>query len=460
MNLRPYQEEDVIFLSNRNRAACFNEQRTGKTPILLTVIERRKLDKILIICPKSAIPVWKGEIKKWTPQYYAKTTLITGTRTRKEKQVNEWESGIIIISYDSFKATKKSNGLLYEILAKSPNAIIIDEAHRIQNRKTAVTKALFLTLRIKIRYALTGTAVLNRAYKIWPILHWLYPEYFRGYWKFIKEYFYSREMTNPQTGKEFIKEGIIRQDKKTQLWELLNKFCTQRKRKDVMPWLPKKDPIPIILEPTSLQIKYLNEMQEYYELEESEEVIAQNKLTQLMYYRMICLDPGVLKLKSRSPKNDWIMDYIDDYPEEKILIFSFFTSYLKKLKARIVDAGYKVDLIDGSVSETRREEIVDQFQNHDTRILLLQIATAKEALTLDAATTEIFPDRYPPIGAIEQAEDRFIATTPEKADKPHKIFQLILEGTYDETIDQMLRELKNEIEIINDFKNKLKERKI
>ena len=33
--LRPYQIEDVKFLSARKNCACFNEQRTGKTPTAL-----------------------------------------------------------------------------------------------------------------------------------------------------------------------------------------------------------------------------------------------------------------------------------------------------------------------------------------------------------------------------------------------------------------------------------------
>ena len=63
--LRPYQKEDAQFLSTLNTGACFNEQRTGKTPTILEVCRLKNCNKILIICPKSAIPQWLTEYKTW-----------------------------------------------------------------------------------------------------------------------------------------------------------------------------------------------------------------------------------------------------------------------------------------------------------------------------------------------------------------------------------------------------------
>ena len=37
--LRPYQKEDAKFLVTKPAMACFNEQRTGKTPTALATIK-------------------------------------------------------------------------------------------------------------------------------------------------------------------------------------------------------------------------------------------------------------------------------------------------------------------------------------------------------------------------------------------------------------------------------------
>ena len=49
--------------------------------------------------------------------------------------------------------------------------------------------------------------------------------------------------------------------------QTLNSFSTQRKRKEVMPWLPDKDYLKVKLPPTKLQEKYLSELNEYFETE-------------------------------------------------------------------------------------------------------------------------------------------------------------------------------------------------
>lgn len=105
------------------------------------------------------------------------------------------------------------------------------------------------------------------------------------------------------------------------------------------------------------------------------------------------------------------------------------------------------------------KQIQKKFQAGRTQVLLIQIDVGKECLTLDNADAIIFTDKYPPIGDIEQAEDRFVATTRDKASKPHTIYELILQGTYDEVIHEMLIKRKAETDLINNYKNLMERRK-
>ena len=82
-------------------------------------------------------------------------------------------------------------------------------------------------------------------------------------------------------------------------------------------------------------------------------------------------------------------------------------------------------MIVGSTKTANRNTFIEDFQNNKFKVFLLNIDAAKEAITLDNADTTIFTDKYPPIGSIEQAEDRFIASTKEKANKSHKIIELM-----------------------------------
>ena len=221
-----------------------------------------------------------------------------------------------------------------------------------------------------------------------------------------------------------------------------------------MPWLPKKDIAQVKLPPTPYQTRYLDELTQFWE---TEHIITQGTLDRLIRYRQICLDPALLELKGNSPKTDWIIQYLQDYPNEQIIIFSKFTSYLKLLDIQLRKKT-SAELMIGETSMKQRNILKLKFQENKFKVLLLNIDVGKEALTLDAASTIIFTDKYPPIGDIEQAEDRFIASTPEKANKPHKIYELMIKGTYDEQLYDLLLKRKSETDILNDYNRYIKER--
>ena len=447
LNLRPYQKEDAQFLSTLQTGACFNEQRTGKTPTILEVYRLQKHTKAVIVCPKSAIPQWTTEFTRWTGK---PCVAIKGTKKQKDKALAEWTHGLVI-GYATLKQTAKSEGYLKQILDKNPDMVILDEAHCIKNPKSANAKAAFSLIKVPYRFVLTATPAHGKPQEIWSLLHFIKPKVYTSYWKFINEYFVVKQVyMGPKTFKEIQNFKI---GKDIQLLNELKLFSTQRKRKEVMPWLPEKDYQKIYLEPTPKQTQCLNELENFYE---TENVITQGTLDRLIRYRQLCLDPRLLDIHCRSPKVDWLLDFLDDNPEKSVIIFSKFTSFLKKLKEDLQNKA--VGCIIGSTSLTQRAELIKTFQNKNLQILLINIDAGKEALTLDSADTIIFTDKYPPYGDIAQAEDRFIATTKNKADKEHTIYELILKGTYDEALYDLVNIRATSTDVINNYKIYLKRR--
>ncbi len=453
MQLRKYQQEDADFLASLPCSACFNEQRTGKTPTALETVKLRHLEdkRILIITTASSIYQWKNEYEKWLNR---SCQICTGTPTQKRKSVDSWTHGLVI-SLDSFKETSNRNGLIEPILKKKPEMIILDEAHKIKNPKTASARAIFKTTKIPYRLALTGTPAQGKPYDIYSILKFLFPEDFRGFWKFLEEYFVIEEQTiyiagRPRTIKTYEK---FQPGKEKELQKLLSTFSTQRKRKDVMPWLPNKYYERIKLEPTKEQKKYLKDLEETYR---TEEIVTVGTLDRLIRYRQICLDPELIDLKGKSPKTEWILQYLKDYPEEQVIIFSKFTSYLIKLAEQLT---VPWAMLIGATTPKQRGKFIEDFQKGKFNVFLINIDAGKEAITLDAASTTIFTDKYPPIGSIEQAEDRFIASTKDKAHKAHKIIELCMKDTFDEQLYKLLELRKSETDIINNYNYYLQERR-
>lgn len=453
MKLRQYQKEDANFLASLPCSACFNEQRTGKTPTALETIKLRHLEneKILIITTASSLYQWKEEYQKWL---HKPCEICTGSPKQKLNITQNWTHGLVI-SLDSFKETSNRNGLVKPILQQKPAMIILDEAHKIKNPKTASAKAIFKTTKIPYRLALTGTPAQGKPYDIYSILKFLFPEDFHGFWKFLEDYFEIEEQTiyikgKPRTFKTYER---FQKGKDKELQELLSQFSTQRKRKDVMRWLPDKFYEKIRLSPTKEQTKYLSDLEESYR---TENIITTGTLDRIIRYRQICLDPGLLDLPGKSPKTEWIKQYIKDYPDEQIIIFSKFTSYLCKLAEEINTTWA---MLIGATPPKQRGQFVKDFQSGKFKVFLINIDAGKEALTLDAASTTIFTDKYPPIGSIEQAEDRFIASTKDKAHKSHKIIELMIKDTFDEQLYKLLEQRKSETDVINNYKKYIEERR-
>lgn len=453
--LRPYQREDVYKLHALNSCALFNEQRTGKTPTALTLLKEKGCKKILIITTASSQYQWKAEYEKWMDQ---PCVICAGTKIKKNKLLGTWTDGLVV-SIDSFKPTKRSDGLLSQILKLKPDAIVLDEAHKIKDPKSANAKAIFQARKIPVRIALTGTPAPNKPYDIFSILSFLHPEKYPSFWRFLDEFFQIEDQfVWTKGGKKTFKtyDNFKGPEAEKRLQDEIALWSTNRKRQEVMPWLPKVFKEQVKLECTKEQLKYLTELDDTYE---TEHVITVGNLDRLTRCRQICVDPKLLDLPSESPKTDYLLQYIQDNPDESIIVFSKFSSYLKTL-ITVIPENYPTAMIVGDVPIAERNEFVKKFQNGTYKCLLLNIDCCKESLTLDQADTTIFLDKFPPVGDIEQAEARFVATTLEKRGKPHKIIELMMTETYDERIYDLLKLRKSKTDIINDYANERRKRHV
>lgn len=455
MILREYQLEDLNYLKGKARCALFNEPRTGKTPTAISWLRIRKCTTCLVVCPASAIPGWEYELSEWYDgiHIYACTS---PKKQKKDNTVAEFVSDIapkvLIISYDTLKTTRNREGYV-DILKKAKiEGIAVDEAHRLRGRDTATAIAVFRLSRVIPNViALTGTPAFGKPEDLFAILQLLFPQKYTSYWRWVDEWCTVYNGYNEKADKEYKDVRGIKKSKRDELVRILTTFSTIRKRSDVMPWLPCTTKLQVCLPLSTKQKYYLTELENWFRVDD---IVVEGVLDRLIRYRQICDSPELLGLDTKSPKLDWIKQYLKDYPEESVIIFSNFTEYLKILNRELEGSA----MIVGATPVKKRGELCRQFQNGDIKVLLINIQAGREALTLDRADTTIFTDKYPPIGSIEQAEARFLATTEEQAHRGHKIVELMMDNSYDKEIYKMLNSRAREVDIINNY-NKYLERK-
>lgn len=435
-NLRPYQRVDVEFIKSNGSVAIFNEQRTGKTPTILTAI-KDKLGKGIIICPSGLKINWVMEYDKWVGEGVAK--IVKGTPKKRQEIYKDFNKGIYKVLVTSYETFRRDVDYLNNVVDHL-DVLVVDEAHRLRNHDTQQSRAIYkLSTRVDYIYPMTGTPAVNHPSDVYGILRLLYPGRFRSYWQFIERYF---GYTEGHFGREILG---FNKEREEEFQEILQTSSIQRKRRDVMSWIPKVMDRDIYLEIDSKQKLHYNQILKEFMYGEGE--LVPNILAQLTRLRQVCLDPNLLLLDGKSPKTEFIKEYVKDNPDSKIIVFSMFTSYLNELKKVFPDAM----MLTGQQTQEQKQNAVDQIQYGDATIILTNIIAGGTGWTLDNVDTMIFTDKsYNPVDN-QQAADRFIPTDPNRVYGAKQIINLKIKDTIDAVIERMIIEKINVIKYVNDY---------
>jgi len=108
-----------------------------------------------------------------------------GSRHQKVQTVLEWHrnSGILLVSYESFRSLIRNKGYDHEIqatmfdaLINGPNIVVADEAHKMKNPKSGIS-VVSKQFRTRSRIALTGSPLNNHLAEYHTMIDWIAPGY-------------------------------------------------------------------------------------------------------------------------------------------------------------------------------------------------------------------------------------------------------------------------------------------
>lgn len=159
-----------------------------------------RASKTLILCPPGLIDNWMDELLTWSPpdvlgDFRKVDSVYSSPGTNVEKRLNTisaWyhDGGILVMGYEMFrnyiqnKKTKlkdapldpKQHEELTKYLLEGPNIIVADEAHRMKNADSGITKCA-VQFRSKSRIALTGSPLANNVEEYHTMIDWVAPNY-------------------------------------------------------------------------------------------------------------------------------------------------------------------------------------------------------------------------------------------------------------------------------------------
>lgn len=452
--LRPYQAEDVAILEHLEAGGIFNEPRTGKTPTSIVLMKRIGGAKNLVVSPASLVPNWIREIEKWWSE-----ATVCDYKTQYRDFVYSKGPAVLVISKNML-AREKGN---FDNV--SFDTMIVDEAHFLRNTNTAQSKAVNQVGRsARRRYILTGTPTINHAADAVPLLQFLYPEQYPSYWQTVGRYF----QTYTVEYKKAPELGAPKKHREQEFQAIIGSISVQRKRTEVMPWLPKKQYKELTCKMSGKQAKLYKQMRDEFvasatelpkvvdgdlnkvaAMLESENVVhAQNIIVQLMRLRQLTIDPRLVGFDVVGAKTKTILDYLENR-REPIVIMSMFTSYLKLLAEDMKKLKLKVGFVHGQMSNADKDEAVRSFQAGKLDVLLCNILSAGVGFTMDKSNAVLFCDRAWTPAENEQAEDRVCPTTEAK-NHSHIILDVVCEGSIDQRISKILSKKKSLTDIINE----------
>lgn len=423
--LFPYQKEGVEAAYHHTGFLLADEMGLGKTVTTLAEIRQRADEKgpgrVLVVCPKSAISVWMyhAEMFGFSPvDGLPKTTV---TPTNEMFVVTNWDQLRVNANYKKF-------GWRY---------VIADEAHFAKNRKAKRTKSLW-TISGQYKRALSGTPIVNRPDELWAILHWLYPQQYRSYWKFFDRYVDWEK--HPFHQYRIVKGGKNLDELREELSELM----LRRTKKEVLTQLPDKYYESIVVDLSPKQRRVYTDMEKkalaWVGQNEDKPLAAKMVVAQLMRLRQIASgtpdfdEEGKLTISEPSVKVDALMDIIEG-TDKPVVVFTNFRSVVKMVEDRCAKVGVNAVSLTGTTPQEQRREHIERFQAGGARVFVGTIRAGGIGVTLTAASTVVFLDRsWSPADNL-QAEDRLHRIGQENA---VQVIYINARDTVDQVIESKL----------------------
>jgi SNF2 family DNA or RNA helicase len=411
--LFPYQLEGVHALLSRETLLLADDMGLGKTiqaAVALRILAlQRQVESCLLIAPAGLLGQWRNALRQWAPEL--RLSVVHGPA---EERVWQWHASahLYLTSYETFREDMTAN-------PQSPprrrvwDAVILDEAQRIKNRETEVSRKC-KQLRRRRAWALSGTPLENSIEDLASVLEFVTPLRDGG-------------PAAPPTSS-------------SRLLEKLRTFQLRRRKADVLPQLPPKIVSQIVLPLTGAQRESYDRAERDGILqlrERGEQVHVDNVLDLIIRLKQIC---NVCPATGQSAKLDDLQQRLHTLALEghRALVFTQFVDQrygARALAARLQT--FQPLLFTGDLSLSQREAVIQRFKDDRRhKALILSLRAGGTGLNLQEASYVFHFDRWWNPAVERQAEDRSHRLGQTY---PVHVYTYTCEGTVEERIDEILR---------------------
>lgn len=424
--LRPYQIEGFVWMKRLDEwgaGACLaDDMGLGKTlQALAFILSKANEGPSIVVAPKSVLPNWVKETQRFAPDLSITVLNDTGSRRDTIKQAGPF--ALVLCTYGVL--TTES-----ELLASKAWCVAcLDEAQQIKNRTTYVSQAA-MNLKTQSRIILTGTPLQNHVGELWNLMQFINPGLL-GRWNVFRDSFVN--VTLDEEHRQMLKE-------------MTQPFILRRTKQQVLADLPEKTEDVHFVTMNDGEMAVYEEMRKTVEIKfkkgknkaerDAVKDIDISYFEELMKLRLCCCDMHLVysAWNNQSTKITALMEILDtlmDIPENNVLVFSQFTSFLARIKPEVGKHGWDYLYLDGQTPMGMRQKMVEQFQKGEKRLFLSSLKAGGLGINLTAANYVILLDPWWNPAIENQATDRAHRIGQKRC---VSVIRLISEHTIEEKI--------------------------
>lgn len=422
--LRPYQLEGfwwLAFLHQHGLGGILaDDMGLGKTLQVLALVQHAVIrscveDPFLVVAPTSVVTAWRQQAVTHAPG------LRVGVVSRRTDDVVaiSKEHDVVVTTYALLRLERD------QFTSRRWAGLVLDEAQQVKNHQ-GKTYAAARAVDADFRLAVTGTPFENRLMELWSLLSITAPGLYPAPRRFREAVVGPVEKAGDQTALERFRRRI-------------RPFVLRRTKELVAAELPPKQEqvLEVTLEPRHRKIYDAHLAKERQKILGLVEDFDRNRVaifSALTTLRQLALDPALVDPEHDhvgSAKVALLADQLAEVTAEghQALVFSTFTSFLARVRARLTADGIPTVQLDGTTRD--REAVVEAFRRAEAPVFLISLKAGGVGLTLTEADYVYVLDPWWNPAAEAQAVDRAHRIGQ---DKHVHVYRLVAADTIEEKV--------------------------
>lgn len=429
-SLRPYQQHGFDWLAflHRNELGGIlaDDMGLGKTvqtlALFLHVLEECPEARFLVVAPTSVVSNWHHEAAQFAPGLEVRTVTETASRRGTDLADAVGTAEVVVTSYALFRLEHEQyQSLDWEML-------VLDEAQFVKNHRSKTYQCV-RRLDASLKLAITGTPIENSLMDLWSLLSIVAPGLYPDPKRFSEVY-----RTPIESGRA--------PEKLVTLRRRVAPLMRRRTKGDVLTELPPKIEQTVEVE---LSSRHMRLYQTQLQRQRTKVLglvgdVERNRfeiLKSLTILRQLSLDPVLIDDDQDavgSAKLDRLVEDLTQVVAEghRALVFSTFTRFLTRAKARLDEVGLAYTYLDGRTR--RRDQAIAAFKEGDAPVFVISLKAGGFGLNLTEADYCFVLDPWWNPAAETQAVDRAHRIGQRN---PVVVYRYVSTGTIEEKVMEL-----------------------